>query len=134
MGDPVTGVAPKNFVDIFFREERMPIKEGWTRPTTLIRGQTISSIADIIEAASELGAANVLSFGSVLTVMLLLAHIPTSGSSSSSGDSESDSYNAEIQDGYNGRRYLRSVFPRVVIIEDGPGFSLSISPLVAKFN
>ncbi|KAK0505376.1 Chloroperoxidase [Armillaria luteobubalina] len=35
MGDPAMGsVAPKKFVDIFFREERMPIEEGWTRPTT----------------------------------------------------------------------------------------------------
>jgi len=24
-----TGTAPKKFVDIFFREERMPIEEGW---------------------------------------------------------------------------------------------------------
>ncbi|KAJ7272389.1 Chloroperoxidase [Mycena rebaudengoi] len=29
MGDLVTGVAPKKFVDIFFREERLPIAEGW---------------------------------------------------------------------------------------------------------
>ncbi|KAK0505362.1 Peroxidase, family 2-domain-containing protein [Armillaria luteobubalina] len=53
MGDPVTGVAPKQFVDIFFREERMPIEEGWTKPSTLITGQTISPISNIIEEASE---------------------------------------------------------------------------------
>ncbi|KAK0225307.1 Chloroperoxidase [Armillaria fumosa] len=53
MGDPVTGVAPKKFVDIFFREERLPIKEGWTKPTTLITLQTIVPIADIIVEASE---------------------------------------------------------------------------------
>ncbi|KAK0475485.1 Chloroperoxidase [Armillaria novae-zelandiae] len=53
MGDPVTGVAPKKFVDIFFREERMPIEEGWSKPSTLITGQTISSIANIIEETSE---------------------------------------------------------------------------------
>ncbi|KAJ7901659.1 hypothetical protein B0H13DRAFT_2027497 [Mycena leptocephala] len=34
MGDPVTGVAPKKFVKIFFREERMPFAEGWKRSKT----------------------------------------------------------------------------------------------------
>ncbi|ESK86827.1 hypothetical protein Moror_15099 [Moniliophthora roreri MCA 2997] len=29
MGDPETGMAPKKFVDIFFREERLPLEEGW---------------------------------------------------------------------------------------------------------
>ncbi|KAK0462443.1 Cloroperoxidase [Desarmillaria tabescens] len=53
MGDPVKGVAPKKFVDIFFREERLPIKEGWTKPTTLITIQTITPIMGIIEEASE---------------------------------------------------------------------------------
>ncbi|KAJ8081091.1 hypothetical protein PM082_017932 [Marasmius tenuissimus] len=28
MGDPITGEAPKEFVQIFFREERLPIEEG----------------------------------------------------------------------------------------------------------
>ncbi|THU87946.1 Cloroperoxidase, partial [Dendrothele bispora CBS 962.96] len=31
MGDPLTGKAPKEFVQIFFREERLPITEGWHR-------------------------------------------------------------------------------------------------------
>ncbi|KAK0475469.1 Chloroperoxidase [Armillaria novae-zelandiae] len=53
MGDPVTGVAPKKFVDIFFREERLPIEEGWTKPTTLITLQTLTPIVEIIEEASE---------------------------------------------------------------------------------
>ncbi|KAK0505378.1 Chloroperoxidase [Armillaria luteobubalina] len=53
MGDPVTGVAPKKFVNIFFREERLPIKEGWTKPTTLITPQTLVSIVDIIVEASD---------------------------------------------------------------------------------
>ncbi|KAI3607065.1 hypothetical protein WG66_007882 [Moniliophthora roreri] len=26
------GRAPKKFVDIFFREERLPVAEGWSRP------------------------------------------------------------------------------------------------------
>ncbi|KAJ3740775.1 hypothetical protein DFH05DRAFT_1462684 [Lentinula detonsa] len=29
MGNVTTGVAPKNFVQIFFREERLPLEEGW---------------------------------------------------------------------------------------------------------
>ncbi|KAK0475471.1 Chloroperoxidase [Armillaria novae-zelandiae] len=53
MGDPATGVAPKKFVDIFFREERMPIEEGWTRPTTATTTKTIAPISDIIEEFSE---------------------------------------------------------------------------------
>ncbi|KAG4418243.1 hypothetical protein IFR04_008601 [Cadophora malorum] len=32
MGDPVTGVAPVDWVKIFFEEERLPYNEGW-RPT-----------------------------------------------------------------------------------------------------
>ncbi|KAL0060925.1 hypothetical protein AAF712_012261 [Marasmius tenuissimus] len=28
-GNETLGVAPKKFVDVFFREERMPIEEGW---------------------------------------------------------------------------------------------------------
>ncbi|KAJ7907566.1 Chloroperoxidase [Mycena leptocephala] len=31
-GDPLTGVASKQFVQIFFREERLPVAEGWTKP------------------------------------------------------------------------------------------------------
>ncbi|KAK0213367.1 hypothetical protein DFS33DRAFT_1288556 [Desarmillaria ectypa] len=41
------------FVDNFFREERLPVKEGWTKSTTLITSQTITSIADIIEETSK---------------------------------------------------------------------------------
>ncbi|EEB95661.1 hypothetical protein MPER_05330, partial [Moniliophthora perniciosa FA553] len=29
MGNPETGMAPKQFVDILFREERLPLEEGW---------------------------------------------------------------------------------------------------------
>ncbi|KAK0472739.1 Chloroperoxidase [Armillaria novae-zelandiae] len=53
MCDPVTGVAPKKFVDIFFHEERMPIKEGWTRPTMATTIKMIALIRDIIEEFSE---------------------------------------------------------------------------------
>ncbi|KAJ7123742.1 Cloroperoxidase [Mycena epipterygia] len=52
-GNPATGVAPKEFVQIFFREERLPIEEGWTRPTTTITAETMDPIQDIIIAASN---------------------------------------------------------------------------------
>ncbi|KAJ7645053.1 Cloroperoxidase [Mycena polygramma] len=48
MGDPLTGVAPKKFVQIFFREERMPIEEGWKRPNVTINSDTLNPIEDII--------------------------------------------------------------------------------------
>ncbi|KAL0064302.1 hypothetical protein AAF712_008747 [Marasmius tenuissimus] len=53
MGDPITGDAPKKFVQIFFREERLPIEEGWKRPTTPINGATVSALAVKIMAASD---------------------------------------------------------------------------------
>ncbi|KAJ7574121.1 Cloroperoxidase [Mycena floridula] len=53
MGDPLTGVAPKNFVNIFFREERLPLEEGWTRPTVAINGTTLAPMSSIILKASE---------------------------------------------------------------------------------
>ncbi|KAJ7575701.1 Chloroperoxidase [Mycena floridula] len=53
MGDPTTGVAPKNFVNIFFREERMPIEEGWKRPSVPINGDTLDPISAVIAQASE---------------------------------------------------------------------------------
>ncbi|KAJ7252381.1 Cloroperoxidase [Mycena haematopus] len=52
MGNPVTGVAPKNFVQIFFREERLPIAEGWTRPTAVITADSLAPIEKIIKPAS----------------------------------------------------------------------------------
>ncbi|KAJ7853598.1 Chloroperoxidase [Mycena leptocephala] len=53
MGDPLTGVAPKKFVQIFFREERMPIAEGWKRSTTPITAATMGAISNIIIATSD---------------------------------------------------------------------------------
>ncbi|KAJ7123685.1 Cloroperoxidase [Mycena epipterygia] len=52
-GNPATGVAPKKFVQIFFREERLPIEEGWKRSKTLITAETTSPIEDIIHDASN---------------------------------------------------------------------------------
>ncbi|KAJ7744635.1 hypothetical protein B0H16DRAFT_987834 [Mycena metata] len=48
MGNPITGVAPKKFVEIFFREERLPIAEGWKRPNTTITAESLNTIEDII--------------------------------------------------------------------------------------
>ncbi|KAJ7057667.1 Peroxidase, family 2-domain-containing protein [Mycena amicta] len=52
-GDPLTGVAPKKFVQIFFREERLPIEEGWKKPTTLINSTTLRPIELIVRATSN---------------------------------------------------------------------------------
>ncbi|KAJ7237591.1 Cloroperoxidase [Mycena rebaudengoi] len=52
-GDPLTGIAPKKFVNIFFREERLPIAEGWKKPTTLVEVATTSPLEKVIRAASE---------------------------------------------------------------------------------
>ncbi|KAF7362512.1 hypothetical protein MVEN_00599000 [Mycena venus] len=48
MGNPLTGVAPKQFVNIFFREERLPIAEGWKKSTTVITGEILNPIMDVI--------------------------------------------------------------------------------------
>ncbi|EEB96734.1 hypothetical protein MPER_04082, partial [Moniliophthora perniciosa FA553] len=45
MGAPLPGKAPKKFVNIFFREERLPLEEGWTKPANPITGNTIGDIA-----------------------------------------------------------------------------------------
>ncbi|KAJ7895617.1 Cloroperoxidase [Mycena olivaceomarginata] len=52
LGDPVTGVAPKNFVQIFFREERLPVAEGWTRSPTLITSASMAPMSRVIGAAA----------------------------------------------------------------------------------
>ncbi|KAJ7262422.1 Cloroperoxidase [Mycena rebaudengoi] len=53
MGDPVTGVAPKKFVNIFFREERLPIAEGWKKPTTRITLESVGHLVGVIQATSN---------------------------------------------------------------------------------
>ncbi|THU90669.1 Cloroperoxidase [Dendrothele bispora CBS 962.96] len=53
MGDPVTGKAPKEFVQIFFREERLPIAEGWHRPETPISLATRNPLVQSITEASN---------------------------------------------------------------------------------
>ncbi|KAJ7059233.1 Cloroperoxidase [Mycena amicta] len=53
MGNAITGVAPKNFVQIFFREERLPIEEGWQRSNITITSDTMSTMEGIIHEASD---------------------------------------------------------------------------------
>ncbi|KAJ7613713.1 Cloroperoxidase [Mycena polygramma] len=49
MGDPLTGWPPRSaFVQVLFREERMPIAEGWKRSTTPITGESTGKIQNII--------------------------------------------------------------------------------------
>ncbi|KAJ7181296.1 Chloroperoxidase [Mycena crocata] len=52
-GDPLTGVASKKFVQIFFREERLPYAEGFKLPTTKITEDTLSALEDVIHEKSE---------------------------------------------------------------------------------
>ncbi|KAJ7478662.1 Cloroperoxidase, partial [Mycena galericulata] len=53
MGNPMTGVAPKEFVQIFFREERLPIAEGWKRSNITITAETLGPMEDIILTVSN---------------------------------------------------------------------------------
>ncbi|KAJ7059236.1 Cloroperoxidase [Mycena amicta] len=53
MGNAITGVAPKNFVQTFFREERLPIEEGWKRSNITITLDTMSTMMGIIQEASD---------------------------------------------------------------------------------
>ncbi|KAF8193908.1 Cloroperoxidase [Mycena galopus ATCC 62051] len=53
MGNPLTGVAPKEFVQIFFREERLPIAEGWKRSNVTITGEILGPIGAGIFAFSN---------------------------------------------------------------------------------
>ncbi|KAJ7054192.1 Cloroperoxidase [Mycena amicta] len=53
MGNAITGVAPKQFVQIFFREERLPIEEGWHRSNVTITAETMNDMEGIIEDFSD---------------------------------------------------------------------------------
>ncbi|KAK1223524.1 hypothetical protein PQX77_013601 [Marasmius sp. AFHP31] len=53
MGDVLAGKAPKEYVNIFFREERMPLEEGWRISKVAINDETESPINKIIKATSE---------------------------------------------------------------------------------
>uniref|UniRef100_A0A0W0GAB7 Putative Cloroperoxidase n=1 Tax=Moniliophthora roreri TaxID=221103 RepID=A0A0W0GAB7_MONRR len=58
MGDASTGVAPKNFVQIFFREERLPIEEGWKRSSSPITLASLFQLANLIAQESHWNATN----------------------------------------------------------------------------
>ncbi|CAK4032758.1 related to chloroperoxidase [Lecanosticta acicola] len=45
MGDPTTGVAPVDYVKIFFEQERLPYNEGWRKPT---QQTTLLTVGDMI--------------------------------------------------------------------------------------
>ncbi|KAF7296071.1 HEME-HALOPEROXIDASE domain-containing protein [Mycena kentingensis (nom. inval.)] len=51
-GNFTTGVAPKKFVDIWFREERLPFAEGWTTPGCVIDGPGITALIGKVGDAS----------------------------------------------------------------------------------
>lgn len=53
MGNPMTGVASKQFVQIFFREERLPIEQGWKRSTTTITAESLGPMENIILNSSN---------------------------------------------------------------------------------
>ncbi|KAJ6582238.1 Cloroperoxidase [Mycena capillaripes] len=54
MGDPLTGVAKKEFVQIFFREERLPVAEGWKKSTTPSTAQNSQALANkILQVAND---------------------------------------------------------------------------------
>ncbi|KAJ7108982.1 Cloroperoxidase [Mycena crocata] len=53
LGDPATGIAPKEYVNIFFREERLPYAEGWKPSKTRITDDSLDPIERIIRNASE---------------------------------------------------------------------------------
>ncbi|KAL0580996.1 hypothetical protein V5O48_000990 [Marasmius crinis-equi] len=53
MGDVIRGEAPKKFVQVFFREERLPIEEGWKRSSVPITVDTLVVVADKIAEASD---------------------------------------------------------------------------------
>ncbi|KAJ4000661.1 Peroxidase, family 2-domain-containing protein [Lentinula boryana] len=53
MGDPTTGVAPKNFVHIFFREERLPLAEGWKRSPYPMNSTSLMNLMAQLDKASQ---------------------------------------------------------------------------------
>ncbi|KAJ6618735.1 Chloroperoxidase [Mycena sp. CBHHK59/15] len=52
-GNITTGVAPKNFVQIWFREERLPYAEGWKRPSVTLDGTSVTALTGAVQAASN---------------------------------------------------------------------------------
>ncbi|KAJ7704074.1 hypothetical protein B0H17DRAFT_921624, partial [Mycena rosella] len=70
MGDPHRR-RPQEFVQIFFREERLPIAEGWLRSKTMITTETMSPIQNLVIQAANGGptqACESLVFGPNVTL------------------------------------------------------------------
>ncbi|KAF9060234.1 Peroxidase, family 2-domain-containing protein [Rhodocollybia butyracea] len=54
IGNVTTGVAPKNFIQIFFEQERLPLEEGWHRSDVPIEDDNFNNLTDAIgEAVTE---------------------------------------------------------------------------------
>ncbi|KAJ7647781.1 Cloroperoxidase [Roridomyces roridus] len=54
LGNVTTGVAPKSiFVQIWFREERLPYAEGWQRPEKILDPTSVSTLTGAVQAASN---------------------------------------------------------------------------------
>ncbi|KAJ7790416.1 Cloroperoxidase, partial [Mycena olivaceomarginata] len=71
-GDFSTGIAPKEYVNIFFREERLPIAEGWKKPALIT-----AAIRSLIQTASAWNATQPcgpLVLSPRITFNALLAH------------------------------------------------------------
>ncbi|KAJ7104585.1 Peroxidase, family 2-domain-containing protein [Mycena crocata] len=52
-GNVTTGIAPKNFVQIWFREDRLPFAEGWERPACTLDGASVTALTGAVQAASN---------------------------------------------------------------------------------
>ncbi|KAJ7188847.1 Cloroperoxidase [Mycena filopes] len=52
-GNVTTGVAPKEFVQIWFREERLPYAEGWQRPACVLDGASVGALTGAVKDASN---------------------------------------------------------------------------------
>ncbi|KAE9382418.1 Cloroperoxidase, partial [Gymnopus androsaceus JB14] len=53
MGDARTGIAPKKFVHVFFYEERLPLAEGWHRPTYQTNSSSLENLMAQLDKASQ---------------------------------------------------------------------------------
>ena len=52
LGDPLTGIAPLDYIRVLFEQERLPYAEGWRTPTTQI------SLGITLDMMNKLAAAN----------------------------------------------------------------------------
>lgn len=52
MGDPVTGIAPVNYVRAFFEDERLPYEEGWSTPLIQTNFPSLALLIVALNAAA----------------------------------------------------------------------------------